>query len=87
MVNGIWLVDCFQKRQQLNEDPYYCLDLVPPDPPSPLVKKMSLSKAATKSKAESEPMPAQTPVEQEAMQDIMSQYIPQQNTAGKISIV
>ena len=84
VVTADWLVECFKKRNQVSEDDYYYMDFAPTDAPPTVKKKTSVGRQVTQEDNTITEPPAQ-PVEQEAMQDIMSQYLPQQ-TAGMLQI-
>ncbi|XP_066278683.1 DNA topoisomerase 2-binding protein 1-like [Branchiostoma lanceolatum] len=77
VVSAKWLVECVKAGKQVLEEPFYCLELPPLDPSSPVQ-----SKKAEKAVPDQPPPPedkdedaTQMEVEEPADDDIMSQYL------------
>ncbi|KAK6180631.1 hypothetical protein SNE40_008642 [Patella caerulea] len=82
-VTAQWLVDCFKMEKHLDESNYLCLNLPAPQPNSPQVKNKSKSKT-TKSSHESTLQAAAVNFQDDMeMDDILSQYLPNQNNNHK----
>ncbi|XP_067686474.1 DNA topoisomerase 2-binding protein 1-like [Haliotis asinina] len=80
IVSAAWLVDCYKKEKIVDVEPYLCLELPALDPTSP---KMKGKRKSSKTVAAPKPADAdatQNPADQNDMDDILSQYLPQEST-------
>ncbi|CAH1774144.1 unnamed protein product [Owenia fusiformis] len=86
IVHGHWLLQCFKQGKHVPEADFECLQLAPQDPLSPSIKRQSLNISTARNKSANESLRAPTEDDDVTMMenppevdDVMSQYLPQNN--------
>ncbi|XP_071103201.1 DNA topoisomerase 2-binding protein 1-like [Haliotis cracherodii] len=80
VVSAAWLVECYKLEKTVDVEPYLCLELPALDPTSPKMKGKRKSSRPAAAPKPADADATRGPAEQNDMDDILSQYLPQEST-------